>query len=196
MNSTVLRQLAAVTMTLGATTLLVSCADLAPSAPSKPPVRHGIVIDKYSRTARTENTVHDVYKCRTLTTKAVRSSLALGKTSGGSSGGRGSGRTGGGSGGSGGGGLIGGLFGGGEDRKPKGGPSKTPSGKKPAPRGGSPKSPGTGTQRKECTKVGERTVPTYHPAVYKLRIKAKDGRTAWRTVTVSVYLDTKKGDKV
>ena len=197
MNSTSLRRLAAVTMTVGATTLVVSCAGLAPSADRKPPVRHGIVIDKYSRAAWTEHTIQPIYKCRTITTKAARSSLVLGK-SGGSTGGRSSGRTGrsgggtgGSSGGSGGGGLIGGLFGGGSDRKPKTAPSKgsTP-GKKP-----SPKSPGT-QQRKECTKAGQRTVATPHPAVYKLRIKAKDGRTAWRTVTVGVYLHTKKGDKV
>ncbi|MFE4829799.1 hypothetical protein [Streptomyces sp. NPDC056672] len=166
---------------VGATTLVVSCAGRAPSADSKPPVRHGIVIGKYSRAAWTEHTVHGVYKCRTVTTKAARSSLVLGKSGGSSSGG------------SGGGGLIGGLFGGGSDHKPKTGPStgSTP-GKKP-----SPKSPGTGThQRKKCTKVGQRTVATPYPAVYKLRIKAKDGRTAWRTVTAYVYLHTKKGDKV
>ncbi|MGW0844313.1 hypothetical protein ACWD26_30070 [Streptomyces sp. NPDC002787] len=191
MNSTSLRGLAAVTMTLGATTLIVSCAGIAPSADSKPPVRHGIVIDKYSRAAWTQRTVRDVYKCRTITTKAARSSLVLGKGTGGTGGSRGSG-------GSGGGGLLGGLLGGGSDRKPKTDPSKgSSSGRKPSPQGSSPKSPGTGTQqRKECTKTGERIVATPHPAVYKLRIKAKDGRTAWMPVTADVYLHTKKGDKV
>ncbi|MER5579437.1 hypothetical protein [Streptomyces massasporeus] len=192
MNSTSLRRVAAVTMTVGAATLVVSCAGLAPSADSKPPVHHGIVIDKYNRAARTERSVHDVYKCRTVTTKAARSSLVL-STSGGSSG-RSSGRTGGGSGG----GLIGGLLGGGSERKPKNETPKTPApGKKPSPQRSTPKSPGTGTQhRQECTKVGERTVPTYHPAVYRLHIKAKDGRKAWRNVTAYVYLHTKIGDRV
>ncbi|MFJ3365826.1 hypothetical protein [Streptomyces anthocyanicus] len=200
MNSTSLHRLAAVTMTVGATTLVVSCAGFAPSADSKPPVRHGVVIAKYSRAAWTEHSVQDVYKCRTITTKAARSSLVLGK-SGGSTGGRSSGRTGRGSGGSsgdgsGGGGLIGGLFGGGSDRKPKTDPSKGSStSKKPTPKGSSQKSPGT-QQRKECTRTGQRTVATPHPPVYKLRLKAKDGRTAWRSVTAYVYLHTKKGDKV
>jgi hypothetical protein len=165
-------------MTVGATTLVVSCAGLTPSEDSKPPVRHGIVIDKYSRAAWTEHTVQPIYECRTITTKAGRSSLVLGK--GGS---RSPGRSSGGSGG-------GGLFGGGSDRKPKtelskgSTPSKKPSSKSPGP------------QRRECAKAGQRTVTTPHPAVYKLHIKAKDGRKAWRAVTVVVYLHTKKGDRV
>lgn len=181
MTSTSLRRLAAVTMTVGATTLVASCAGFAPSADSRPPVRHGIVIAKYSRAAWTDHTVQPIYKCP-ATTKAARSSLVLGK-SGGSTGGRSSSRTRGSGGG--------GPFSSRPNRKPKtGSPKGSAPGKKP-----SPKDPST-QQHRGCTKAGHRTVATPHPAVYKLHLKAKDGRTAWKTVTIGVYLHTNEGDRV
>ncbi|MCX5278021.1 hypothetical protein [Streptomyces virginiae] len=183
MNPISLHRLTVAGVTVGAAALIVSCTATGPTGP----VEHGKVIDKRSKAPRTEMVTEDVYNCRATTTRAARSGLVTGKGGGGKGGGKKGGKSDGGDSG-----LVGSLFGGGSDSKPAKKPGGNGADTRPSAK---PQSPSP-QPRRDCTKVGERKVPKLHPGRYELHIKAEDGRTAWKRVTVDVYNRTKKGDAV
>ncbi|MER7688789.1 hypothetical protein [Streptomyces sp. NPDC097610] len=150
-----------------AAALLSSCA--LPDLPAtKPAVKHGEVVKKREYSGWWQPTYKYQYAC--TTTQAHSAAFAIGRGGGSSSSGfgrSGSGKTG-------------------------GSTNKKPDLRKPSTR-----KPGNGGTRRNCRVTGRtKTGRIWNPARFELKIRAKDGRTAWRSVNVTVYRHTKIHDWV